>query len=47
METRINNGRIPWFRDRAFLDWTLFGGFETRRYFVTLLGNEQLELGST
>jgi len=41
----INNGRIPWFRDRAFLEWALFGGFRTRRYFVTLPGNGQEEPG--
>jgi hypothetical protein len=37
----INNGRIPWFRNRAFFEWALFGGFRTRRYFVTLPGNGQ------
>lgn len=37
----INNGRIPWFRDRAITIRALFGGFESRWYFVTLLGNEQ------
>lgn len=37
----INNGRIPWFRDKTFLEWALFGGFRTRRYFVTLPGNGQ------